>query len=127
MRHVISELAKHVPDDIRKSELVCELAVYGCPTRMHVVRLLASRVGNESHLKDIDFSPSGIRALEGGPAVLNRCGAAGDAIAPYCLPLTSSVMGGAEKACYWSSFEAKLQPVRTTKSSNKIAICTISC
>jgi len=61
LRHVISELAKHVPEEICKSDLVHELAAYGCPTRMHVVRLLAPRLENESHLKDIDFSPSGIR------------------------------------------------------------------
>jgi NTE family protein len=28
---------------------------------MHVVRLLAPRLENESHTKDIDFSPAGIR------------------------------------------------------------------
>jgi NTE family protein len=28
---------------------------------MHVVRLLAPQLDNESHTKDIDFSPSGIR------------------------------------------------------------------
>jgi NTE family protein len=61
LRHVVSELAEHVPAEIRKTKLVRELAAYGCPTRMHVVRLLAPRLGNESHLKDIDFSPSGIR------------------------------------------------------------------
>jgi NTE family protein len=61
LRHVVSELAKHVPDDLRKTTLVRELAAYGCPTRMHVVRLLAPRLEKESHLKDIDFSPSGIR------------------------------------------------------------------
>jgi NTE family protein len=61
LRHVVAELVKHVPDEIRKTELVRELAAYGCPTRMHVVRLLAPRLDNESHLKDIDFSPSGIR------------------------------------------------------------------
>jgi NTE family protein len=61
LRHVISELAKYVPDDVRMTDLVRELTAYGCPTRMHVVRLLAPRLDNESHLKDIDFSPSGIR------------------------------------------------------------------
>jgi NTE family protein len=61
LRHVVSELAKHVPAEIRETKLVRELAAYGCPTRMHVVRLLAPRLGNESHLKDIDFSPPGIR------------------------------------------------------------------
>jgi NTE family protein len=61
LRHVINELAKYVPDDVRKSALVRELTSHGCPTRMHVVRLLAPRLENESHIKDIDFSPSGIR------------------------------------------------------------------
>jgi NTE family protein len=28
---------------------------------MHVVRLLAPRLDNEDHRKDVDFSPSGIR------------------------------------------------------------------
>ncbi len=42
--------------------MVRELAAFGCPTRMHVVRLLAPRLENESHIKDIDFSPSGIRS-----------------------------------------------------------------
>jgi len=61
LRHVVAELVKHVPDEVRRTDLVRELAAYGCPTRMHVVRLLAPRLDNESHLKDIDFSPSGIR------------------------------------------------------------------
>jgi NTE family protein len=60
LRHVVSELAKQMPDEIRQTQLVRELAAYGCPTRMHVVRLLAPRLEKESHLKDIDFSPSGI-------------------------------------------------------------------
>src|SRR5215468_745438 len=61
LRHVINELVKCIPDEVRKSALVRELASYGCPTRMHVVRLLAPRLEHESHIKDIDFSPSGIR------------------------------------------------------------------
>lgn len=35
---------------------------YGCPTRMHVVRLLAPSLDNEDQTKDVDFSASGIRA-----------------------------------------------------------------
>jgi len=42
------------------SEAARELAGYGCPTRMHVVRLLAPQLTREDHTKDIDFSPSGI-------------------------------------------------------------------
>jgi NTE family protein len=60
LRHVVSELARYLPDDVRKSDAVRELAGYGCVTQMHVVRLLAPRLQNENHTKDIDFSPSGI-------------------------------------------------------------------
>jgi NTE family protein len=59
LRHVISELAKLVPEE--KRALAGDLSPYGCLTRMHVVRLLAPRLDNESHNKDIDFTPSGIR------------------------------------------------------------------
>lgn len=61
LRHVILELARHIPDAQRQSAEVRRLTSYGCPTRMHVVRLLAPRIDNENHTKDIDFSPSGIR------------------------------------------------------------------
>jgi NTE family protein len=62
LRHVITELLKYVPDAARKDPMVKELAGYSCKTRMHVVRLLAPRLDNETHTKDIDFSPEGIRA-----------------------------------------------------------------
>jgi NTE family protein len=61
LRHVVSQLVGYVPDDLRKSETVRELAGYGCMTQMHVVRLLAPRLDNENHTKDVDFTPSGIR------------------------------------------------------------------
>jgi NTE family protein len=60
LRHVINQLAARVPESERNSEAVRELASYGCPTRMHVVRLLAPQLDRETHTKDIDFSPSGI-------------------------------------------------------------------
>jgi NTE family protein len=60
LRHVIKELLAYVPEGVRDSEAVRELAGWGCLTRMHVVRLLAPRVPNEDHTKDVDFSPSGI-------------------------------------------------------------------
>jgi NTE family protein len=62
LRHVIGELVKFIPEDKRQAPYVRELAGYSCRTRMHVVRLLAPRLDNESHIKDIDFSPAGIRA-----------------------------------------------------------------
>lgn len=61
MRHIINQLASKLPDDVRKSEEVRELASYGCFTQMHVVRLLAPRLDNENHTKDVDFTPSGIQ------------------------------------------------------------------
>lgn len=61
LRHVIKQLAAHIPESVRNSETVRELSSYGCLTRMHVVRLLAPRVDNEDHTKDVDFSPAGIR------------------------------------------------------------------
>jgi NTE family protein len=55
-------LVEQIPTEQRKSDFVRELARYGCRTQMHVVRLLAPRIENESHTKDVDFSASGIRA-----------------------------------------------------------------
>src|SRR5438309_8252407 len=60
LRHVIGQLAARLPASERNSDAVKELAGYGCPTRMHVVRLLAPQLDRENHTKDIDFSPSGI-------------------------------------------------------------------
>jgi NTE family protein len=61
LRHVVSQLVRYLPDDVRKSDAVRELAGYGCVTQMHVMRLLAPRLENENYTKDIDFTPSGIR------------------------------------------------------------------
>ena len=61
LRHVIAQLLGHLPAEERGSPEVRELAGYGCVTQMHVVRLLAPRLENEDHTKDIDFSASGIR------------------------------------------------------------------
>jgi NTE family protein len=61
LRHVVSELAKFIPEERRNDPVVKDLAEYGCLTQMHVVRLLAPRLDNENHTKDVDFSPTGIR------------------------------------------------------------------
>jgi NTE family protein len=61
LRHVINQLANYIPEGARNSEAVKELVSYGCPTQMHVVRMLAPRLDAECHTKDIDFSPSGIQ------------------------------------------------------------------
>jgi NTE family protein len=61
LRHVVSQLVRQLPEEMRNSKVGRDLAGYGCMTQMHVVRLLAPRLDNENHTKDIDFSPSGIR------------------------------------------------------------------
>jgi NTE family protein len=62
LRHVISKLARQIPPEQRDNPMIRDLAEYGCVTQMHIVRLLAPRVDNENHTKDIDFTPAGIRA-----------------------------------------------------------------
>ncbi len=61
LRHIITELTRKLPQEMSNSKEVRELASYGCVTQMHVIRLLAPRLDNENHTKDIDFSESGIR------------------------------------------------------------------
>ncbi len=61
LRHVVTEIAKLVPDGAAPAEHLAELRGYGCETRMNVIRLLAPSLDNEDHSKDIDFSPNGIR------------------------------------------------------------------
>jgi len=62
LRHVIRELARKLPDDVRRAPDVRELSSWGCGTTMHVVRLVAPKLDGEDHTKDIDFTPGGIRA-----------------------------------------------------------------
>ena len=60
LRHVITNLLEFVPEKEKSDPLYQELAGYRCDTRMHVVRLLSPKLSNETHTKDIDFSPAGI-------------------------------------------------------------------
>jgi len=62
LRHVIREMYKHVPEELRKSADIRELNGWGCGTTMHIVRLLSPCVDGEDHTKDIDFTREGIRA-----------------------------------------------------------------
>ncbi len=62
MRHIIRELARHIPEKEKRKPEVQQLCSYGCPTVMHIVRLLAPRIEGEDHTKDIDFTPSGVKA-----------------------------------------------------------------
>ena len=62
LRHIIRQLARHVPPAQRDSPEMRELASWGCHTTMHVVRLQAPLLDGEDHTKDIDFTPAGVRA-----------------------------------------------------------------
>ena len=73
LRHIIRELAKHIPEKSRNSAEVKELASWGCGSTMHVARLIAPRLDGEDQLKDIDFTPAGIDARwEAGYAEAQR-------------------------------------------------------
>jgi NTE family protein len=62
LRHVIRELAGKLPEDLRRSREVRELASWGCGTTMHVAWLMAPKLDGEDYLKDIDFTTRGIQA-----------------------------------------------------------------
>ena len=62
LRHIIRELARHIPEERRADEAVRGMLGYGCATVMHIVPLHAPRLEDEDHTKDIDFSPAGIDA-----------------------------------------------------------------
>lgn len=61
LRHVVREMGKLVPEELREDPRFKELASYGCPSVMHLVRLLSPRLDGEDHTKDIDFTRAGIR------------------------------------------------------------------
>lgn len=83
LRHVIRELAAHVPSKAAQTPLVKELASWGCGTTMHVVPLTAPKRDGEDQLKDIDFTPEGIRIrLQAGIAETERI----LALAPWHAP-----------------------------------------
>jgi len=62
LRHVIREMAKHLPASERAKPEVQELAAWGCHTTMHLIKLAAPRLAGDDFLKDIDFTPMGIAA-----------------------------------------------------------------
>jgi NTE family protein len=115
LRHVITELLKYVPPEVKNDPEVKKLAGYSCRTRMHVMRLLAPRLDNESHIKDIDFSPAGICARwEAGYASTARA-IASQAWLEECDPLAGVILHepelGAEPAA-----EAKMGGAVTGQS-----------
>jgi NTE family protein len=62
LRHIITALGERLPEGDRNAPEVAEMVAEGCPTRMHIVQLLAPRLENENENKDLDFSAVGIEA-----------------------------------------------------------------
>jgi NTE family protein len=60
LRHIIGKLGNGLSPAQRQDPAIKEMPSYGCPTRMHVVRLQAPRLPNEDVTKDIDFAAEGI-------------------------------------------------------------------
>jgi NTE family protein len=62
LRHVINELAAHLPQSALADPKVREMIAYGCRTTMHMISLLAPRLEGDDYTKDIDFDETRIRA-----------------------------------------------------------------
>jgi NTE family protein len=62
LRHIIRRLAAQLPAERRNDPEISDIEAYGCHTTMHLVRFLVPRLDGEDHTKDIDFTPTGIRA-----------------------------------------------------------------
>jgi len=60
LRHMVRELVRMMPEDLRKKPEVKEMAGYGCGTFMHIVRINANPHKNDDLLREIDFSTEGI-------------------------------------------------------------------
>jgi NTE family protein len=58
LRHMVRELVRMMPEELRNTPEVKEMAGYGCGTFMHIVRINANQ--DEDYLREIDFSTSGI-------------------------------------------------------------------
>ena len=60
LRHMVRELVRMLPENLRESAEVKEIAGYGCGTYMHIVRLNATPFEHEDYLRDIDFTEAGV-------------------------------------------------------------------
>jgi NTE family protein len=61
LRHVIEELSDLLSPEMLARPRVQELVAHGCPTRMHILRLMAPSLDHDDQTKDVDFSASGIQ------------------------------------------------------------------
>jgi NTE family protein len=62
LRHIVRELARELPAAAMARPELREMAGYGCGTVMHLMRLVAPRLPDEDHTKDIDFNTARIQA-----------------------------------------------------------------
>jgi NTE family protein len=60
LRHMVRELVRMMPEELRNKPEVKEMAGYGCGTFMHIVRINANPGKNDDLLREIDFTTSGI-------------------------------------------------------------------
>jgi NTE family protein len=56
LRHIVRELTRQLPASTLAQSDVREMAGYGCGTVMHLMRLVAPRLPDEDHTKDMDFN-----------------------------------------------------------------------
>lgn len=60
LRHLVRELGRLLPDEVRRRPEVREMLGWGCGTVMHVLNLAAPPLAGEDATKDIDFTEAGI-------------------------------------------------------------------
>lgn len=62
LRHIVRELTRELPAAALARPELRAMAGYGCGTVMHLMRLVAPRLPDEDHTKDMDFNAARIRA-----------------------------------------------------------------
>lgn len=62
LRHVVRELGRMLSATVRTTPEAQNLLRWGCGTVMHVLPMQVPAQPGEDHTKDLDFTPSGIRA-----------------------------------------------------------------
>lgn len=61
LRHIVRELTRQLPASTLAQPDVRDMAGYGCGTVMHLMRLIAPRLPDEDHTKDMDFNVARIQ------------------------------------------------------------------
>jgi NTE family protein len=61
LRHIVRELTGQLPASAVSRPEVRDMAGYGCGTVMHLMRLVAPRLPDEDHTKDMDFNAGRIQ------------------------------------------------------------------